>query len=419
MRYFFIFGQSPGISAVEVMGVIEGSTMTVTELFKDAMILESKEGLDADTKKLMSRLGGTVKIGRLIKEDLPIEDGPLIETLVALGRERGKTGKVTFGLSTYALSGEKPAQVAAKVAMKFKRIGMEAKRLLKEEGISCRWVQPQQGYELSSVAVQKNGMTEEQGFECVILVKDGTMRIGITEAVQPFQRFSDIDYGRPARDMVQGMLPPKLARIMLNIGIVRPAHRILDPFCGSGTVLTEAMQLGVRKLVGSDLNPAAVESTKKNIAWMHDQGYGAKPEEVNVFESDARKVSEHLEKHSIDAIITEPYLGPPRTGKETRSEVQKRLHELTNLYLAALQDWKHVVKPGGPIIVALPVYIMGLEKHGIMASDFSGAGYETEPLFPDRFLQRMGVKPTKNKGLLYGRNDQHVWREIVRMRAKH
>jgi hypothetical protein len=60
-----------------------------------------------------------------------------------------------------------------------------------------------------------------------------------------------------------------------------------------------------------------------------------------------------------------------------------------------------------------------MEKHGIIANDLSGAGYETEQLFPDRLLQRMGIRPTKNKGLLYGRNDQHVWREIVRLRAKH
>ncbi len=41
----------------------------------------------------------------------------------------------------------------------------------------------------------------------------------------------------------------------------KPAGRVLDPFCGSGTVLVEAMVLG-RDAVGVDLNPLAVELSR-------------------------------------------------------------------------------------------------------------------------------------------------------------
>lgn len=49
-------------------------------------------------------------------------------------------------------------------------------------------------------------------------------------------------------------------------GFSPPGGRVLDPFCGSGTVLVEARALG-RRALGSDLNPLAVE-----LAWLKTLG---------------------------------------------------------------------------------------------------------------------------------------------------
>ncbi len=49
---------------------------------------------------------------------------------------------------------------------------------------------------------------------------------------------------------------PALARALIA-GLSQPGGRVLDPFCGSGTVLIEAMRLG-RTAVGVDLSPLAV-----------------------------------------------------------------------------------------------------------------------------------------------------------------
>jgi SAM-dependent methyltransferase len=52
----------------------------------------------------------------------------------------------------------------------------------------------------------------------------------------------------------------------LIAGLSAPGARVLDPFCGSGTVLVEARALG-RRAIGSDLNPLAVE-----LAWLKTLG---------------------------------------------------------------------------------------------------------------------------------------------------
>ena len=72
---------------------------------------------------------------------------------------------------------------------------------------------------------------------------------------------------KPYRDMRRGMLPPKLARSLVNlaIGAKSPSDMtILDPFCGTGTVLMEAMLLGTH-VVGTDLAPAVFMG--QGITW--------------------------------------------------------------------------------------------------------------------------------------------------------
>jgi len=50
---------------------------------------------------------------------------------------------------------------------------------------------------------------------------------------------------------------PAIARVLLRELSIGPSSRVLDPFCGSGTVLIEAMLAGWKSL-GSDLDPLAL-----------------------------------------------------------------------------------------------------------------------------------------------------------------
>jgi tRNA G10 N-methylase Trm11 len=422
MRHFFILGTNPVLSTAEIIALLDGRQFTVTEMHKQVLIVDAIDGAALDAKALMGRLGGTIKIGTIVEDELPISAEVLMDKMLAgLAHRVGDIGNATFGMSVYSMDTENPANKAAAIAGKFKRVGMEVKRRLKLAGCASRFVMPQVGTALTSVAVGKNKMLED-GAEFVALVKADKMLLGKTDIIQPFEEFSAVDYGRPERDTVQGMLPPKLARIMINlIHVSREVKEVtlMDPFCGSGTVLTEALQMGFRELFGSDKNPDAVVATQKNVEWL--QGKGLAPNDgsthLALFAGDAREVSAKVKPASIDAIVSEPYLGPPRSGQERRGEIQKTLSDLSNLYFDCLNDWKKILKPGAPVVLALPVYIMGIEKHGINVSEFAELGFRTESLLPTLILSRLGVRETKNHGLLYGRNDQHVWREIVRLRV--
>lgn len=55
----------------------------------------------------------------------------------------------------------------------------------------------------------------------------------------------------------KGKFNPQMPKAILNIHAIPKGSRVLDPFCGSGTSLVEAVHLGM-KAYGTDINPLAV-----------------------------------------------------------------------------------------------------------------------------------------------------------------
>lgn len=95
-------------------------------------------------------------------------------------------------------------------------------------------------------------------------------------------------------------LKPKLARLIINLSKCKEKEILLDPFCGTGSVLIEAAMIGC-KAIGSDLDKKMVEGAKINLKFY---GLKAKVKQANALELD--KV---FGKNSIDAIATDPPYG--------------------------------------------------------------------------------------------------------------
>lgn len=61
-------------------------------------------------------------------------------------------------------------------------------------------------------------------------------------------------------------LSTRVARAVVNIAVpVTAGTRVIDPCCGIGTVLVEAMSMGI-DIVGNDMNPLAVRGARVNLA---------------------------------------------------------------------------------------------------------------------------------------------------------
>lgn len=67
-------------------------------------------------------------------------------------------------------------------------------------------------------------------------------------------------------------MPPKLVQIMINLAIGQQNIQrttnpisIYDPFCGLGTTLIEAANMGINRVYGSDLSSDMVRSTEQSL----------------------------------------------------------------------------------------------------------------------------------------------------------
>ena len=67
--------------------------------------------------------------------------------------------------------------------------------------------------------------------------------VGVTSYIPETQQFQLRSNERPVVS-ADISISSRLAKVLLNIGGVRKGQTVLDPFCGSGTVLSEALLTG-------------------------------------------------------------------------------------------------------------------------------------------------------------------------------
>lgn len=397
MQYFFILGKNPILSEAEIVAVLEFNDIKfkILKFLDRVLVVDLEKELDVDW--LNARLGGTVKIGKILDQMYELDEfeDKFLEQ-VHFG-----TGKAFYGFSLYPLYRINHIE---KYQKRLNAIAMNIKsRLRDEKQISSRYVVSKEP-ELSSVIVAKNKLLKN-GAEICFFIDEEVIIFGQTLAVQAFEEFGARDYNRPGRDKLSGMLPPKLARMMINLAQVKPEALILDPFCGSGTVLQEAVVLGYTNLIGSDISDKAIEDTKKNLEWLELKSVPrsgiplrGKSLKSKVMKLDVKELSSEIKVNSIDAIVTEPFLGPAMRGNESRDQVEKTIEMLESLYLAAFVQFAKVLVKGGKVVMVFPVFNIRNQQSKI------------EILSQ---VQKLGFVKLNKEELEYYREGQFVRREIL------
>jgi len=116
-------------------------------------------------------------------------------------------------------------------------------------------------------------------------------------------------------------MPPKLARCMVNLAKPKAGELILDPFCGTGSMLVEAALIGCRVL-GLDVQRRMAEGTSRNLFHLNIETEG-------VLVADARD----MPITRVDCVVTDPPYGRSattmkRTTRQIIEEVLVAVHGL-------------------------------------------------------------------------------------------
>jgi len=154
------------------------------------------------------------------------------------------------------------------------------------------------------------------------------------------KEYKERDETRPAFD-AKRVISIRLAKILLNLAQAK--NEIMDPFCGTGTILQEALLMGYN-VKGIDLS---TREAQQNLKWL-----GQHQHKIKLYQGDVQEVLQRLS--SIETVVTEPYLGPFLKKLPSEGEANRIVRELEPLYKNVLTLIASRVK--GKIVIIVPQF---------------------------------------------------------------
>lgn len=395
----FILGRQSGIALAELESLYGSDNVTpVSDVA--AFVDAPQESLD------FKRVGSSIKlcsqIGQINSNNIDVIAKHLFETIPTFLQNQ-KEGKIKIGISVYGNDKISPKRIQA--------IALQLKKILKQKGHSIRII-PNKTSTLNAAQILHNKLTDDLGLEINIIFNNSQTVIGRTLAVQDIDAYAARDHGRPKRDARVGMLPPKLAQTIVNLSGAEEFGQVLDPFCGTGVVLQEALLMGI-DTYGSDLDERMVEYTKLNIEWLakrFDVAHGG-PLSMwySVEQADATNFT-LPNKHTtpIKFIACETYLGRPFSSLPRAEILQKVIQDVDTIHRKFLQNIAKQTKPGFRMCIAVPAWNNNNRFLHLKTLDsLEELGYN-----------RVSFAHANDQELIYYRSGQVVGRELVTLIRK-
>lgn len=332
MKYLFQLGFSPKLASLEISSLLRLSKTKhqKTHLTPSLILIEPQKPISPHD--LIQQLGGTVRISQYKHQT---DHDHLVTALTKL-LIKPNTSKPNFSVS----STHKNTDTT--------QITKQVKQNLNQRGFSSRFVLPSSSF-LNPIQISSQNI-----IEFILVPQKTSISIFQTIAVSPVLDWQNRDQNRPIIDPQGGMLPPKVARIMVNLSRqpTFPANpSLLDPFCGSGTILQEALLLGFN-VYGSDIDSKAISSSTQNIIWLQKKHQFTGSH--HLFTQDVLNLNPTNFHPLPHAIVTETDLGPEK--KLTPDEIKSQTTKHHNFYSQVMSHLGKLQPAGSSLVIALPQY---------------------------------------------------------------
>ena len=326
MLYSFKLGRNKELSIAELIAVF--GSKRIEEYTQDHLLIHAAKPV---TQEVFNRLGGSIKVSQVLFEKAENE---LVDTITeVILKNSDIDSKIT-----YAINIEPISQGSKKL---LKNLLSNIKKSLKTHKAKVRFINKlgkDGAKNIENIQSKKEILDKENCIEINLLKKGSTYLVSHLVASQDIENYSKRDYEKPKRDTVNGMLPPKLAQILINLSLngqnsLEPQRikdiTITDPFCGSGGVIMEALLMGFHA-IGSDLNPKMISDTKENINWLRTHYDIHKKQNCIAFTHDATQRFPKAKKQGI--IATEGYLGEPMGRYPNEEAIHRNFSHIKKLY---------------------------------------------------------------------------------------
>ena len=361
--YVFVPGKNWRLSLAELIAYLEAGNygFELCEFTPAFFTVDVDGGLGSS---VVADMGGIIKIGKVVtnvatstmkeaflrgSKEAQAQVRICLSTSGIVGEMAEATyGKAVFGVSVYCA--EQSFYPASRMVQRF--VGSSLKHELAALGRKSGFMgfpRSRREPQLSHVEVLKKGLVERKAEVLFCIGKEKTMISTSVGVHNPFE-FQKRDIGRPVQRKIFA-IPPRLARIMVNLASCTTGKLLLDPFCGVGTILQEAL-LAKAKVIGVDVNPWCVEASRENLGWLKKE-YALKEAEYAVLQGDSRRLTERIQQEA-DCIATEPDLGPALRHVATTPYAIKIIDKLTPLYSDFLGEAHGRLRKDGRLVLVTP-----------------------------------------------------------------
>lgn len=348
----------------------------------------------------IEQLGGTVKAGT-ITMTLPRGNWKQVSQEIISTYTRAwnsHDGKITLGISVYGF--DIPARDV-------QHIGIVIKKNLKKSGVSLRLI-PNNEPALGSAVSHHNklGLSPNKVELLIVHSESGKTIVAESTGAQNITALARRDQARPKRDAFVGMLPPKLALLMVNLaaegnfasGNTTPPPRLLDAFCGTGVILQEAALLGYHTY-GTDLSEKMIDYSRANLEWL--AASHRIPVSNDLHAGDAMTTTW---QQPIDMVVSETYLGQPFSAPPSPKKLEEVRGNVNHITTSFLKNIRPQLQTGTRLCLAVPAWrdATGRITHLPFIRSIEELGFK-----------RVAFQNVQPSDLIYYREDQIVARELL------
>jgi len=360
MKYFFILGRNPDLSRAEIYSYFESRAIEFKEIVYNGNIL--LVDLKSEQKLDINEFGGIVMIGKILFSGLKKEVLDFIDQ-----DELIPADKFSFNvIGNYDIEQE--------VYKKFKK---EGKKAMLRHGRGQIKRQDDEIIELPNADFH------------LFCFKQNSIYFGVVDQTFSAKEIKHRDMNKPVR-REQLAISPRLAKILINLSQVKPGERLLDPFCGVGGIMQEAIIFGINSY-GIDNDRTAIIDAKKNLDWIKNNYKNSANFELKLLDS------KHAPEMNFDGIASESSLGELTKKKLNEREAEAFINNFERRIIPLLKKFKNIKKPDGLIAITFPF----IRKYSVNIV---------------RILQETGLRIFSNNTIKFPirefRKDQFVSREI-------
>ncbi len=364
MKYLFILGRNVELSVAELKSFFEKEMINynIISIVSNGVLIDTTKNIDV---KIIEKLGGTISIGEVLVSG---DSEQIFRELDKKNLYSGTNNKLNYVIYNFNSKNFDEVHLYLKHRFKEERIKATEKKLTGNIKLQSGETAPN----LASNLIQEQFFIFENNFGRIIGSCD-------------YEKIEKRDMGKPVRRESLS-ISPRLAKILINLSQVKEGETLLDPFCGIGTILQEALLQKI-KVIGVDNDKTAIESAKTNLKW-----FNFSDKDYKLINEDSSKVN----IQTVNAIATEPDLGELQKKIPNEEKAKQIISGFEKLIVNVIKNLKKNVN--GKIVFTSPLVKTKVKK---ISPDFN------------KIASQVGMKIAKGFPIDEFREDSIVGRSIL------